>query len=309
MANPQPDDAHLRIAHSVEEQIMVSDFTEQQRRILDLILRLSWGCGKKVAYIPSQSAFSIVGVRRQHIKHHLDILINAGVIFREGDYYQINKDYDYWRITRAEDYTEEKMAELVQLNLVTKEETPEHLNDSTKHLSVENVTKNVTNDGENPEMLRNTLQGCNEIRYNPTSDLASPKEILKKTTTPLNNKDISRRGISLNEAPENVTKNVTNEENGDYFKIHSLYLEKIGSLTPGQSKELEAMAGKYSLEWFEAAIQKAVIGGGTKLSLAYVKGTLEGFLRDGGPRKKQVKQDDRDTDKYFKGKYGHVVKH
>ncbi len=94
MANPQPTDAHLRIAHEIGEQLMVSLFTEQQRRILDLILRLSWGCGKKVAIIPRQVDFEIVGIHPGHIRAHLDWLIGAKVIFRNDNEYGFNKDFD-----------------------------------------------------------------------------------------------------------------------------------------------------------------------------------------------------------------------
>ena len=117
MARPQPTDAHLRIAHSINEQLMVSHFSEQQRRILDLILRLSWGCGKKDAYIPHQNDFEIIGVLKGHIRAHLDWLQEAKVIFREESIYSFNKDFDQWRVSRALAYTPKKLTELVTLNL------------------------------------------------------------------------------------------------------------------------------------------------------------------------------------------------
>ena len=118
MANPQPTDPHLRVAHSINEQLMVSMFTEQQRRILDLILRLSWGCGKKEANIPQYCDFELVGVRRVHIKHHLDILVRDKVIERPGDTtYSFNKNFDEWRVSRSLWYTDDRMRDLVRLNL------------------------------------------------------------------------------------------------------------------------------------------------------------------------------------------------
>lgn len=117
MANPQPDDPHLRMAHQINEQVMVSQFTEQQRRILDLILRLSWGCGKKYAMIPQQKDFELVGVRQGHVKAHLDWLADARVIERDGDRYSFNKDFDQWRVSRALAFTPKKLTELVSLNL------------------------------------------------------------------------------------------------------------------------------------------------------------------------------------------------
>lgn len=46
MVNPQPTDAHIRIAHSLFEEIAMRDFSKRQRIMIDLVLRLSWGCGK-----------------------------------------------------------------------------------------------------------------------------------------------------------------------------------------------------------------------------------------------------------------------
>jgi hypothetical protein len=119
MANPQPGEAHLRMAHSIAEQIMVSHFSEQQRRILDLILRLSWGCGKMTAFIPLQRDFLLVGIGENRIKNHLDWLQSAKVIIRAGQYYSFNREFDQWRVSRAFTYCPQKIADLVGLNLKT----------------------------------------------------------------------------------------------------------------------------------------------------------------------------------------------
>jgi len=165
MANPQSTDAHLRIAHSINEQLMVSHFSEQQRRVLDFILRLSWGCGNKVAYIPRQRDFEIVGVREGHVKAHLDWLVEAKVILRQDCYYQFNKDFDQWRVSRATGYSKQKLTEIVSLNL-----------NHNKPELTESVSEN----------LRNMEETAYGKRKHPTPELASPKERLKKVL----NKDI-----------------------------------------------------------------------------------------------------------------------
>jgi len=145
MANPQPTDAHIRIAHSIEEQLMVSLFSEQQRRILDLILRLSWGCGKKYAIIPKQSDFQIVGVGESHIKAHLQWLVTSRVIIREGQAYAFNKDFDQWHVSRSLVYTPEKMSDLVRINLANNddEELTENVRKVTESVSSKELTENV----------------------------------------------------------------------------------------------------------------------------------------------------------------------
>ena len=159
MANPQPTDAHLRVAHTINEQLMVSHFSEQQRRVLDFILRLSWGCGNKVAYIPRQRDFAIVGIHEGHVKAHIDWLVEARVIFREDCYYQFNKDFDQWRVSRAAGYTKKRLTEIVSLNL----------NHNKPKLT---------------EKVSEYLRKREEVAYGkgklPTPELASPKERLKK---------------------------------------------------------------------------------------------------------------------------------
>jgi hypothetical protein len=121
MANPQPTDPHLRIAHAIHEQIMISGFTEHEIKILLFILRLSWGCGRHSAYIPRQKDFELIGVGENHIKMKLADLIHSRVILRDGCRYEFNKDYDDWRIGPSRTYTREKLSRLIGLNLKTED--------------------------------------------------------------------------------------------------------------------------------------------------------------------------------------------
>jgi len=121
MANPQPDDAHLRIAHSIHEQIMMRDFSKRQRSILDLVLRLSWGCGKKLATIPLLKDFELAGIGQNHVKKELLWLERALVISwdRQTNQFAFNKDYDQWRVSIVRGYDEDRLAKLVHLNIRT----------------------------------------------------------------------------------------------------------------------------------------------------------------------------------------------
>lgn len=119
MANPQPSDAHLRIAHSIQEEIMMRDFTKRQRSILDLILRLSWGCGKKIATITRQKDFELVGIAKTKIKEELNWLVNARVITwtKTNNEYSFNKDYDSWKVSIVPGYNRQRLNELIHINI------------------------------------------------------------------------------------------------------------------------------------------------------------------------------------------------
>jgi len=96
---------------------MLRDFTKRQRKILDLILRLSWGCGQKDAYIPHQNDFCIVGIYESDVKAELTWLEQSKIIVRQDMYYWFNKDFDQWQISRVKPYQPEKLSELLSLNL------------------------------------------------------------------------------------------------------------------------------------------------------------------------------------------------
>ena len=91
MTNSQPTGPHLRIPHRITEAFMMNDFTKRQRKILDLILRLSWGCGKDRAAIPRQRDFEVLGIKETHVGQELSRLVESRVIFIEGSDYYFNK--------------------------------------------------------------------------------------------------------------------------------------------------------------------------------------------------------------------------
>jgi Bacteriophage replication protein O/DnaA N-terminal domain len=176
-------EAYLKIEHSIAELLSVCHFSEQQRRILDLIFRLSWACGKKTAYIPHQRDFEVIGVREGHIKAHIDWLVAAFVIVRRGCYYSINKDFAQWQVNRAEKYNPGKFRALVGLNLRTPD--PEFTN-------VIQLTENGSSN------LRKMEVGPYAKGKFLTPDLASPKELLNKY---IHKKTIPSDSISENLPP------------------------------------------------------------------------------------------------------------
>jgi len=185
MANPQPTDAHLRTAHSINEAIMLRDFTKRQRKILDLILRLSWGCGKKEAYIPHQNDFTVVGIYEPDIKSELSWLEESKVIGRNGALYWFKKDFEQWQVSRVKPYQPEKLSNLLSLNL--NGNNPE----LSKTLS-ENLVKHEVETSQNTKFSTPNLASPKERgegRGGEKVPLPSPhKEILNKRVLDIDNK-------------------------------------------------------------------------------------------------------------------------
>ncbi len=119
MANPQREEGHLRIANELWDQLMMRDFSKRQRAILDLVLRLSYGCGKKTAVIPTLNSFALAGVRPNHVRAEIEYLEKARVLVwnRETMRFAFKKDYDKWWIQPTRGYDPEKLSDLIALNV------------------------------------------------------------------------------------------------------------------------------------------------------------------------------------------------
>lgn len=119
MANPQVEEGYIRIANEIWDQLTMRDFTKRQRAIIDLVLRLSYGCGKKYAHIPTLNSFALAGVRPNHIRAELEKLEAARVLTwdREAMLFEFNKRYSQWGIPVIQTADNDKLGELIALNL------------------------------------------------------------------------------------------------------------------------------------------------------------------------------------------------
>lgn len=97
------------------------DFTKRHRNILDLILRLSWGCNKHEAIIPKLKHFEICGIPNTKIRSELEHLVNALVIFWDTNTnrFWFNKDYDQWKVSIVRGYSKKVLGELIHINLTS----------------------------------------------------------------------------------------------------------------------------------------------------------------------------------------------
>ena len=86
--------------------------------------------------------------------------------------------------------------------------------------------------------------------------------------------------------------------------IFTLYEDNIGMLTPMIAEELKEAERLYPASWIESAFKEAVTR--NKRSWRYISRILERWASEGyGEPGRDSKED---TDKYFRGRYGHLVK-
>ena len=100
-------------------KVLISDFGKRERKVLDLIIRLSFGCGNRNYCFLRKVGFEVVGIDSAKIKVVLNSLTDKNIIIIEK--YPnvlkiiINKDINSWLVKENGD--EEKLAKLVGENL------------------------------------------------------------------------------------------------------------------------------------------------------------------------------------------------
>ncbi len=88
--------------------------------------------------------------------------------------------------------------------------------------------------------------------------------------------------------------------------IFTLYEQNIGMLTPMIADELRDAEKQYPTDWIRDAIKEAVLH--NKRNIRYISKILENWSVEGrsdGTYQRDTKK--TGTDRYFKGKYGHMV--
>lgn len=129
MANVQLENGYIRIAFDLFNELNFRDFNRMHLNILNFIIRLSYGCKKKFAYISPKSLFRLYGVNKNYIKQSLDYLINNKIIIVKNDkYYSINKNFDEWTVPYKVGVNFEEFKKIVSENLYIN-----HQNDDDYH--------------------------------------------------------------------------------------------------------------------------------------------------------------------------------
>jgi len=125
----------------------------------------------------------------------------------------------------------------------------------------------------------------------------SNREIVAK----IQNGELSLKGLKAK------GKACTESETGEQPNIFTLYEQNIGMLTPMVADELREAEKLYPESWIRDAIREAVNQNIRKKS--YILAILERWLAE-GKSNGAYRQDSKKTgtDKYIKGKYGHMVR-
>jgi len=192
---------HLMIPISIFDRLMTSDFTLYERRIIDIILRLSVGCGKSYACIPYQQDFKLVGVPACKVKACLDLLIQNNIIERKGKFYKINLKVKEWSVAVKSSFSNERLKDLIYGNL--------NQNDLIKSKGCLSNSKEINNKKVN----------------NPKSDLALQNKNRYKDIYTYNSINIDEKLINCNNE-KNLFLYKARKEGKEYSEAERLEIEK-----------------------------------------------------------------------------------
>lgn len=124
------------------------------------------------------------------------------------------------------------------------------------------------------------------------------------------NTDVDRRAIARIERGEldpgqRWAKVEVHAARTERPNIFTLYEENIGILTPLIADELREAEKLYPAQWIEDAFREAVQL--NKRNLRYILRILETWATEGKHDGKSGRDSKEDTEKYFRGKFGHLV--
>lgn len=103
MANPQVEDGFTKMANEIMDALGRTRIPGEPRQILDVVLRKTYGWGKKRDHISISQFNKATGIKKPSIIRAIKMLITMNLIIvsnnanAQGQEYEFNKDYDSWQ--------------------------------------------------------------------------------------------------------------------------------------------------------------------------------------------------------------------
>ena len=149
MANPQIEEGYVRIATEIQDAFCRTRIPGEERQVLDVIIRKTYGWNKCEDTISLSQFTEITGLAKQHVARSIKSLLSKKIITvtKNGDnkpqVFKLNKNHEEWRVS------------------------PKKV---TSPFLVKGVTNNgdrcVTNNGDNKRQYINTITKDNYLYLN-----------------------------------------------------------------------------------------------------------------------------------------------
>ena len=229
MANVQLENGYIRIAFDLFNELNFRDFNRMHLNILNFIIRLSYGCKKKYAYISPKSLFRLYGVNKNYIKQSLDYLINNKIIIVQNDkYYSINKNFDEWTVPYKAGVNFEEFKKIVSENLYSNHQNGDdynhqndddchHQNSDTYHQNSDGCNSNHQNDDDSNHQNSDDNHHQNSDTYHQNGD--------ESNSNHQNNDGDFEKSITKMMIPDHQNSDDFGEfyhQNGDDYKLKNI---------------------------------------------------------------------------------------
>lgn len=136
---------HTQIPNTIFSVLPLLTITMREKKVLELIIRLTFGCHKEWAYL-NNADLRIVGISKSHAAGVISRLLNRHLVLKHGNskIYKINEEYIASRVTKMVTPQLEKLGYLIGKQLHTSYYTgnPEVTEEGTLELPKEEQTGN-----------------------------------------------------------------------------------------------------------------------------------------------------------------------
>lgn len=207
--NVQTENGFTRIANELYEAIMKLPLGGYERRVLDAIIRKTYGYKKKEDYIALSQITELTGISKSHASEKLRNLMNKNIVTKIGNKLAINKDFSTWKVPEIR-----KGGKFPKLGKVV----PEIGNEKFPKMALQKIKDNIT---------KETID--KSIGETPKKEVFGNQEIerilsdFKKLTG----------HIPSDRKPRQVAQNIRQIVNSFIKKNNSLFLElRAQELTP-----------------------------------------------------------------------------
>ncbi len=149
MASPQKENGFTSIANELLGEILKSDFTLRELKIILTVIRFSYGFNRKQAELSVRFISEATGIKYHHISNSINTLIRKYVLtvnnsdnHKQGRVLKLNKDYETWNFDsyqkgnsyqKSNGSVTEKVTETVTEKVTKKENNKENINTSVQN--------------------------------------------------------------------------------------------------------------------------------------------------------------------------------
>ena len=237
MANPQPDQ-FIRISTEIMDKLISFRIPGELRQVFDLIIRKTWGFGKKEDYIALSQFVEATGQKKSNVVRSLSKLITHNLVIKtdneRGSKFTIQKDFDKWI----------PLSKLITSVIKTDNETLSEVIPTID--KIDNITKDITSAKSQKH------QKIGEVVTKKRKDVVYPKAIIQDIVAYyVQKKGITPQGNEWLPLLQRAKSMLMNGRNPDDIKEFISWLSEnwaTWSLDTGSNRLPEFLAGKLDKE-------------------------------------------------------------